>query len=54
MKSNNVDIAILDKSKDSETQKKLLKLASNYFNIEKQISNEKKQIYFYKGKLKPF
>jgi ABC-2 type transport system permease protein len=38
---NNVNIAILDKSKDTETQKIINKIsASKYFNIEREITNE--------------
>jgi ABC-2 type transport system permease protein len=38
---NNVNIAILDESKDTETQKIINKIsASKYFNIEREITNE--------------
>ena len=38
---NNVNIAILDQSKDTETQKIINKInASKYFNIQEEITNE--------------
>ena len=51
---NNVDIAILDHSKDVETQKIIAKLKSSpYFKIENQIDNEKAiEAEFKKGKVK--
>lgn len=51
---NNVNIAILDKSKDSETQKIINKIsASQYFHIEQTISSESEiQSIFEKGKVK--
>lgn len=51
---NNVNIAILDKSKDSETQKIINKIsASNYFHIEQTINSESEiQSIFEKGKVK--
>ncbi len=51
---NNVNIAILDKSKDSETQKIINKIsASKYFNIEQDIVNENQiESVFKKGKIK--
>lgn len=51
---NNVNIAILDKSKDSETQKIINKIsASKYFNIEQDIVNENQiESVFKKGKVK--
>ena len=51
---NNVTIAILDKSKDSETQKIIAKInASNYFNVESKIDNEKEIASIFKqGKVK--
>lgn len=51
---NNVTIAILDKSKDSETQKIIAKInASNYFNVESKIDNEKEiESIFKQGKVK--
>ncbi len=51
---NNVNIAILDKSKDSETQKIINKIStSKYFHIEKTISSESEiQSIFEKGKVK--
>ncbi|MBA0884990.1 ABC transporter permease [Flavobacterium undicola] len=51
---NNVSIAILDKSKDSETQKIINKIsASQYFHIEQTISSESQiQSIFEKGKVK--
>ncbi|UQD56604.1 ABC transporter permease [Flavobacterium sp. K5-23] len=51
---NNVNIAILDKSKDTETQKIINKIsASKYFNIEKEISNESQiEAIFKQGKVK--
>ena len=51
---NNVTIAVLDKSKDSETQKIITKInASNYFNVENKIDNEKQiEAIFKQGKVK--
>jgi ABC-2 type transport system permease protein len=51
---NNVNIAILDKSKDNETQKIISKIAaSNYFKINEEITNEKQiESVFKKGKVK--
>jgi ABC-2 type transport system permease protein len=51
---NNVTIAILDKSKDSETQQIINKIsASNYFQIESQITNEAQiENSFRSGKVK--
>jgi ABC-2 type transport system permease protein len=51
---NNVNIAILDKSKDSETQKIINKIsASQYFHIEETINSESQiQSIFEKGKIK--
>nr|WP_315190857.1 ABC transporter permease [uncultured Flavobacterium sp.] len=51
---NNVKIAILDQSKDYETQKIILKLnASKYFKIEQEITNENQiENVFKKGKVK--
>lgn len=51
---NNVDIAVLDQSKDTETQQIINKIsASKYFNIEKEISNEKQiEAVFKTGKVK--
>ena len=51
---NNVDIAILDHSKDAETQKIIDKIKSSpYFKIENQIDNEKAiESEFKKGKVK--
>ena len=51
---NNVDIAILDHSKDAETQKIIDKIKSSpYFKIENQIDNEKDiESEFKKGKVK--
>lgn len=51
---NNVNIAILDKSKDSETQKIINKIsASQYFHIEQTINSESQiQSIFEKGKVK--
>ena len=51
---NNVDIAILDKSKDTETQKIISKInASKYFNIENQIQSENQiESIFKQGKVK--
>jgi ABC-2 type transport system permease protein len=51
---NNVNIAILDKSKDNETQKIINKIsASKYFNIEQDIVNENQiESVFQKGKVK--
>lgn len=51
---NNVDIAILDHSKDVETQKIIDKIKSSpYFKIENQIDNEKDiESEFKKGKVK--
>lgn len=51
---NNVNIAILDQSKDTETQKIINKISSSrYFKIEKQLDNEKEiEVVFKKGKVK--
>lgn len=51
---NNVNIAILDKSRDSETQKIINKIsASKYFYIEQEITNESQiESIFKKGKVK--
>jgi ABC-2 type transport system permease protein len=51
---NNVNIAILDKSKDVETQIIINKIsASKYFQIEKEITNEAQiEAIFKKGKVK--
>lgn len=51
---NNVNIAILDQSKDTETQKIINKInASKYFNIEQEITNENQiESIFKKGKVK--
>lgn len=51
---NNVNIAILDHSKDTETQKIINKIsASPYFHIEQQISSETQiESIFKKGKVK--
>ena len=51
---NNVNIAILDKSKDNETQKIISKIgASSYFNINEEITNENQiESVFKKGKVK--
>ena len=51
---NNVNIAILDKSKDTETQKIITKInASNYFETQEQITNEDQiESVFKKGKVK--
>jgi ABC-2 type transport system permease protein len=51
---NNVNIAVLDKSKDTETQKIINKIsASKYFNIKKEISNEAQiEAVFKQGKVK--
>lgn len=51
---NNVNIAILDHSKDSETQKIISKInASKYFNLEQEITNENQiEAIFKKGKVK--
>jgi ABC-2 type transport system permease protein len=51
---NNVNIAILDQSKDSETQKIINKIsASTYFHIEQEITNEAQiESVFKKGKVK--
>lgn len=51
---NNVKIAILDKSKDKETQQIINKIsASKYFQIEQEISSENQiQSIFEKGKVK--
>ncbi len=51
---NNVNIAILDQSKDEETQKIITKInASKYFNIKQEISNENEiEKVFKKGKVK--
>ncbi|MBL0013543.1 MAG: ABC transporter permease [Flavobacterium sp.] len=51
---NNVNIAIFDQSKDTETQKIIAKIdASKYFNIEQEITNEAQiENSFKKGKIK--
>jgi ABC-2 type transport system permease protein len=51
---NNVNIAILDKSKDNETQKIISKIgASSYFKINEEITNENQiESVFRKGKVK--
>lgn len=51
---NNVNIAILDQSKDSETQQIINKIsASKYFNIDNEIANEKQiEAVFKIGKVK--
>ncbi len=51
---NNVDIAILDQSKDTETQQIINKIsASPYFHIEQEIQNENQiEGVFKKGKVK--
>ncbi|BCY28316.1 ABC transporter permease [Flavobacterium okayamense] len=51
---NNVEVAILDYAKDSESEKIIQKLkASEYFNIETEITNEKAiASEFKKGKIK--
>lgn len=51
---NNVNIAILDQSKDAETQKIITKInASKYFDIKQEISNENEiENVFKKGKVK--
>lgn len=51
---NNVDIAVLDKSKDTETQKIINKIsASSYFKIEQEITDENQiESVFKKGKVK--
>lgn len=51
---NNVNIAILDKSKDTETKKIINKIsASKYFHIEQQVSSEAQiESIFKKGKVK--
>lgn len=51
---NNVNIGILDKSKDSETQKIINKInASKYFHIEQELTNESQiESLFKKGKVK--
>ncbi len=51
---NNVEVAILDYAKDSESEKIIQKLkASDYFNIENEITNEKAiASEFKKGKIK--
>ena len=51
---NNVNIAILDQSKDAETQKIIYKIkASPYFNVENQIEKESDiESEFKKGKIK--
>jgi len=50
----NVNVAILDKSKDTETQKIINKInASKYFNIEQEITSEAQiESIFKKGKVK--
>lgn len=51
---NNVNITILDESKDAETQKIITKInASKYFDIKQEISNENEiENVFKKGKVK--
>lgn len=51
---NNVNIAVFDKSKDSETKKIINKIsASSYFKIEQEITNENQiESVFKKGKVK--
>ena len=51
---NNVDISIMDNSKDSETQKIIQKInASKYFKIENEVLSEKHiEAVFRKGKVK--
>jgi ABC-2 type transport system permease protein len=51
---NNVNIAVLDQSKDAETQKIINKInASKYFDIKQEISNENEiENVFKKGKIK--
>ncbi|MGV9004531.1 ABC transporter permease [Flavobacterium sp.] len=51
---NNVKIAILDKSKDTETQKIIQKISnSSYFNIEQELTSESQiESIFKKGKVK--
>jgi ABC-2 type transport system permease protein len=51
---NKVNIAILDQSKDTETQKIINKInASKYFNIDREISSENQiEAVFKKGKVK--
>lgn len=51
---NNVNIAILDKSKDSQTQKIISKIsASPYFNIQNQLQSESQiEAIFKQGKVK--
>jgi len=51
---NNVEVAILDYAKDSESEKIIQKLkASEYFNIENEIANENEiEAEFKKGKIK--
>lgn len=51
---NNVDVAVLDKSKDTETKLIINKInASKYFNIKNEILNEKQiEAVFKKGKVK--
>lgn len=51
---NNVKIAILDKSKDTETQKIIQKISnSSYFNIEQELTSESQiEAIFKKGKVK--
>jgi ABC-2 type transport system permease protein len=51
---NNVNIAILDQSKDTETQKIINKIsASTYFHIEQEVTNEAQiESVFKKGKVK--
>ena len=51
---NNVNIAIFNKSKDTETQKIIDKIsASKYFKIDEEITNEKQiEAVFKKGKVK--
>lgn len=51
---NNVNIAILDKSKDTETQKIIQKISnSSYFDIEEELTSESQiEATFKKGKVK--
>ena len=51
---NNVKIAILDKSKDTETHKIIQKISnSSYFNIEQELTSESQiESIFKKGKVK--
>lgn len=51
---NNVKIAVLDKSKDTETQKIIQKISnSTYFDIEQELSSESQiEAVFKRGKVK--